>query len=427
MARARARTQRNPLEAWPGYVDVLSTLLIVIVFLLAVFVVAQFFLSQILSVRTEELKQLGIQVSQLAEQLSLEKQSNTQLAANVTQLSASLKEVESARDTLILKLNATTQRAEGAEAAAQKVGEDLKVQLAEAESLKRDIEALKQLRADLEGQVAKLTGENGQLRDRSKELEAQLAGQQEKTSLAQKEIDKRDIRLSELQALYLQSQQKLEAEGKTSAAAQAQVALLNEQLAALRQQLAGIAAALQASEAKDKQSEVTIADLGKRLNLALAQKVEELARYRSEFFGRLRELLGNRKDITIVGDRFVFQSEVLFAPASADINDGAKQQLDTLATTLLDIAKTIPENLPWILRVDGHTDALPIHTLQFPSNWELSTARAVAVTKYLVARGVPPDRLAPTGFGEFHPLDPHATTDDARRRNRRIELKLTDR
>jgi chemotaxis protein MotB len=426
MARARARTQRNPLEAWPGYVDVLSTLLIVIVFLLAVFVVAQFFLAQILSVRNEELKQLGVQVSQLADELSLEKKSNEQLTANVTQLSASLKEAESARDTLMLKLNAANQRAEGAEAAAKKADEDLKVQLAEAESLKRDIDALKQLRTDLEGQVAKLTGENGQLRDRSKELEAQLAGEQEKTSLAQKEIDKRDIRLSELQALYLESQQKVEAEGKTSAAAQAQVTMLNQQIAALRQQLAGIAEALQASEAKDKQSQVTIADLGKRLNLALAQKVEELARYRSEFFGRLRELLGDRKDITIVGDRFVFQSEVLFAPASAEINIDARQQLDTLASALLDIAKTIPPNLPWILRVDGHTDVLPIHTAQFPSNWELSTARAVAVTKYLISRGVPADRLAPTGFGEFHPLDPHAT-EDAYRRNRRIELKLTDR
>ena len=232
--------------------------------------------------------------------------------------------------------------------------------------------------------------------------------------------------MSELQALYLESQQKLEAEGKTSAAAQAQVALLNQQLAALRQQLAGIAAALQASEAKDKQSQVTIADLGKRLNLALAQKVEELARYRSEFFGRLRELLGDRKDITIVGDRFVFQSEVLFAPGSAEINIDARQQLDTLAGALLDIAKTIPPNLAWILRVDGHTDVLPIHTQQFPSNWELSTARAVAVTKYLISRGVPPDRLAATGFGEFHPLDPH-TGEDAYRHNRRIELKLTDR
>ena len=201
MARARARTQRNPLEAWPGYVDVLSTLLIVIVFLLAVFVVAQFFLSQILSVRTEELKQLGIKVGQLAEELSLEKKSNEQLTVNVTQLSASLKEAESARDTLMLKLNTANQRAETAEAATKKADEDLKVQLAEAESLKRDIEALKQLRANLEGQVAKLSGENGQLRDRSKELEAQLAGEQEKTSLAQKEIDKRDIRLSELQAL----------------------------------------------------------------------------------------------------------------------------------------------------------------------------------------------------------------------------------
>jgi chemotaxis protein MotB len=426
MARARARTQRNPLEAWPGYVDVLSSLLIVIVFLLVVFVVAQFFLSQILSARTEALKQLGVQVGQLAEQLSLEKKANERLTLDVAQLSASLKTAENTRDTLVLELTDVTKRAEGAEAAAKKADADLKVQLAEAESLKRDIEALKKLRGALEGQVAQLTGENSQLRNRSKELEAKLAGEQEKTSLAQKEIEKRDIRLSELQALYLQSQQKVEAEGKVSAEAQAQVALLNQQVAALRQQLARIAAALDASEAKDKQSEATIADLGKRLNLALAQKVEELARYRSEFFGRLRELLGDRKDITIVGDRFVFQSEVLFAPGSAEINVDARQQLETLAATLIEIGKKIPTNINWVLRVDGHTDVLPIHTQQFPSNWELSTARAVAVTKFLVGQGVPAERLAPTGFGEFHPLD--ARSDEiAYRRNRRIELKLTDR
>ncbi|HYM04413.1 MAG TPA: peptidoglycan -binding protein [Stellaceae bacterium] len=426
MARARARTQRNPLEAWPGYVDVLSTLLIVIVFMLAVFVLAQFFLSQVLSARNEELRQLGVQVGQLADQLAMEQKENSSLKQNVVQLTASLKEAEGARDTLMLKLADVTKRAETAEAAATKSADELKVQLAEAESLRRDIEALKKLRTDLEGQVAQLTGENGQLRDRSKELEAKLASEQEKTVLAQKDIEARDIRLSELQALYLASQQKVEEQGKASAEAQAQVSVLNQQVAALRQQLARLEEALETSEAKDKQSQAQIADLGKRLNLALARKVEELARYRSEFFGRLREILGERKDITIVGDRFIFQSEVLFALGSADISDDAKPELDALAATLLDIARKIPTELPWVLRIDGHTDARPIHTAQFPSNWELSTARAVAVTQYLIARGVPPERLAPTGFGEFHPIDGRSD-EIAYRRNRRIEFKLTDR
>jgi chemotaxis protein MotB len=171
---------------------------------------------------------------------------------------------------------------------------------------------------------------------------------------------------------------------------------------------------------------VQIADLGRRLNVALANKVQELASYRSEFFGRLREILGNRPDIRIVGDRFVFQSEVLFTPGSADLGPEAKSELDLLAGALRDVAAKIPPEIPWVLRVDGHTDKRPISTPQFPSNWELSTARAIAVTKYLISQGIPPSRLAAAGFGEFQPIDT-AEGEDAFRKNRRIEFKLTER
>jgi len=423
---ARSRSHRNPVEAWPGYVDVLSTLLLVIVFLLVVFVLAQFFLSQTLSGRDEALQRLSQQVNELADLLALERKASTELRANVSQLSASLQQSTAARDALVLRIDALTKRADDAEAASTKAGEDLKVQLAEAESLKRDLAALRKLRAEMESKITALTGEAGQLRDRTKELEAKLASEQERTQLAQKEIDKRDVRLSELQALYLQNSDALDAQTKVSSEAQAQVQLLNQQILALRQQLARLEQALQVSESKDKESQATIADLGKRLNLALAQKVEELARYRSEFFGRLRELLGDRRDITIVGDRFIFQSEVLFDPGSAELNESAKGQLATLGKTLLEIAAKIPSNINWVLRIDGHTDVVPIHTAQFPSNWELSTARAVSVTKFLIGQGLPPARLAPTGFGEFHPLDPRAD-EIAYRRNRRIEFKLTER
>ena len=211
-----------------------------------------------------------------------------------------------------------------------------------------------------------------------------------------------------------------------SAEARAQVALLNQQLSAVRQQLVRLNAALEAAEAKDEEQEAVIADLGKRLNVALAQKVEELSRYRSEFFGRLREVLGDRRDIHVAGDRFVFQSEVLFASGSAEIGINGQQQLAQLARTLLEIAKSIPPEISWVLRVDGHTDVIPISTPRFPSNWELSTARAVSVVKFLVDQGIPPARLTAAGFGEFQPLD---SRDDeiGHRRNRRIELKLTER
>jgi chemotaxis protein MotB len=422
----RSRSIRPAFEPWPGYVDVLSTLLLVIVFLLVVFAIAQFVLSQVLSGRDEALARLNMQVAELAEMLSLEKRTTTELRANLAELSASLQQATSARDELALKIDGLTRRAEAAESAAKTSEGDLKVQLAEVERLKRDIDALRKVKEGLEADVAAKAGEIGQLRDTTKELEARLATEQERTALSQKELDAREIRLSELQALYLGKQDEVDSQKKLTTEAQAQVAVLNQQILALRQQLARLEAALQTSEAKDKAAQAQIADLGKRLNLALAQKVEELSRYRSEFFGRLREVLGDRRDIMIVGDRFVFQSEVLFAPGSAELSDPARTQLDKLARTLLEIAPRIPREVPWILRVDGHTDVVPIRNAQFPSNWELSAARALAVTHYLIGQGVPARRLAATGFGEYQPID-QGNDEIAYRRNRRIELRFTDR
>jgi chemotaxis protein MotB len=266
----------------------------------------------------------------------------------------------------------------------------------------------------------------GALRDRRAELEAQLADEQERTLLAQKEVEAREVRVSELLDLYADVERDLEAERELSAGAQRQVALLNQQIAALRVQLTRIEAALQASEAQAKEQKVVIADLGRRLNLALASKVEELARYRSEFFGRLREVLGDRRYIRIVGDRFVFQSEVLFDSGSAELNEEGKLQLAVLAETLLRIARQIPPELEWILRVDGHTDKIPIATARYPSNWELSAARALSVAHFFIDQGVPPERLAAAGFGEFQPIDKR-NDEIALRRNRRIELKLDQR
>jgi len=218
----------------------------------------------------------------------------------------------------------------------------------------------------------------------------------------------------------------LDAEKQISARALAQVELLNQQIAALRRQLAALEDALQASEKKDKEAQGRIADLGQRLNVALAQRVQELSRYRSEFFGRLRAILGNRQDIRVVGDRFVFQSEVLFDTGSAAIRPEGKIELDKLAAALAELEKQIPPEIAWVLRIDGHTDVRPISSPQFPSNWELSSARAISVVQYLISRGISPQRLVAAGFGEFQPLDA-GTTEEAYRRNRRIELKLTER
>ena len=305
--------------------------------------------------------------------------------------------------------------------------------LLELESLRRDIQTLRELRGKLEKQVDELSQnltsretELGKLRDRRKSLQANLATQQERTLLAQKEIEKREIRLSELLDLYGRLQQDHKVEKALTKKQKAQVGLLNQQIAALRLEIQRLNLALEASEVKDKKDEATITDLGRRLNRALASKVQELKRYRSEFFGRLRELLGQRRGVRVVGDRFVFQSEVLFASGSAQLEFNGQEQIAKLATTLVEISKQIPPEINWVLRVDGHTDSIPIATAKFPSNWELSAARAISVVKFMIQQGVPANRLAAAGFGEFQALDMR-TGEIANRRNRRIEFKLTQR
>ncbi|RWF72720.1 MAG: peptidoglycan -binding protein, partial [Mesorhizobium sp.] len=201
----------------------------------------------------------------------------------------------------------------------------------------------------------------------------------------------------------------------------------NQQIAALRRQIGALEEALNVSETRDRESNTKIADLGRRLNVALAQRVQELNRYRSDFFGRLREILADRENIRIVGDRFVFQSEVLFPTGSEVINDAGKDEMKKLADAIIDLQKEIPPEINWVLRVDGHTDDKPLSgTGRYRDNWELSTARSTSVVKFLIENGVPANRLVAAGFGEFQPLDP-ADTEDARNKNRRIELKLTER
>ena len=219
----------------------------------------------------------------------------------------------------------------------------------------------------------------------------------------------------------------LDSEKQVSQRALAQVELLNQQIAALRKQIGALESALDASELRDQESQTKIADLGKRLNVALAQRVQELNRYRSDFFGRLREILSDREDIRIVGDRFVFQSEVLFASASSDLNEVGRESMLKVAQALLQIGREIPDDINWVLRVDGHTDNVPLSgTGRLRDNWELSSARATSVVRYFVSQGVPANRLLAAGFGEFQPLV-NEDTNEARSKNRRIELKLTER
>ena len=398
---AIGRRERST-NIWPGFVDALATLLLVIIFLLLIFVLAQFFLNQALSGRDSALDQLRGQVSELADLLALERRAQKNMKTNLEQLSAELQASVAQRDDLRATLNAMRVQAEEteaklrsqlseSEAAGAASRERIEAQLAELSGLSHDIEALKALRTELEKKIAEM---------------AAKAGERE-------------------EALTTSKKALLE-ERELSKSARAELALLNQQTAVLRKQLARIEAALQASEKLNEDQKSQIVNLGKRLNAALATKVQELSRYRSEFFGRLRELLGNQPGLRVVGDRFVFQSEVLFDTASAEIGTPGERQLDALAITLIDLSQRIPKDIDWVLRVDGHTDSVPISTKQFPSNWELSTARAIAVVRHLIDRGLPAERLVAAGFGQYRPLD-SGTDEIAKRRNRRIELKLTER
>jgi chemotaxis protein MotB len=339
MALSRSRRSGGGHDLfWPGYVDVLSTLLLVFTFLLSVFMVAQFYVSQESTGKDSVLRRLQRQIAELTSLLSLEKGQGKKTQDELTALQATL--------------------------------------------------------ATLRSDNTRLTGLAG------------LGGEKDaRIAALSKELADKSLLTSE---------------------AQAKVDLLNQQLLQLRRQMAALQEAINAHETKDKESQVRIADLGARLNTLLAKQVQELQRYRSDFFGRLRELLRDRKDIRVVGDRFVFESEVLFASGQATLTVEGLASIDQLATAIIELERSIPREIDWALQVDGHTDIRPIASAQFPSNWELSSARATTVVKYLISRGVSPRRLVAAGYGEFQPLE-DGTAEDVLRRNRRIELKLTNR
>ena len=404
--------QERSTNIWPGFVDALATLLMVIIFLLLIFVLAQFFLGQALSGRDSALQRLENQVIELADLLALEKRANVNLTKNLAQLSGQLQTSVSDRDDLKTTVSRLSSAAKEnqveMEQMSNRISSDKKIlhqKNLELVALSQDISALRALKGDLEAEVSRLATQTARLNKVLKTERKARSGAEKQISLSEK---------------------KLMVQAEISKSARAQIALLNQQMAALRNQLAQIQDTLKVSEMKNKEQKVQIFNLGKRLNAALATKVQELSRYRSEFFGRLREVLGRQRGIQVVGDRFVFQSEVLFDKGSAALGSAGQKQLMTIARTLKNIAKKIPDDIDWVLRVDGHTDNDPIKTPRFPSNWELSSARAIAVVQTLIANGINPKRLVAAGFGQYQPIE-HRGDEIAKRRNRRIELKLTQR
>ena len=342
MSLARARRGRFQANYWPGFVDMLSTLLLVVTFLMSLFMLANFVVTQAASGKDTMLSKLNRQLAELTELLALERSKKEFVEDSLAALQATLTDKDKENERLTGLLGAASGQTQGAE-------------------------------------------------DRVRGLTSSLDEQKKITNDAL-----------------------------------AKVEMLNQQLAALRLQLASLQEALEASEAKDKESQAKIADLGQRLNVALAKKVQELARYRSDFFGKLKEALGNRSDFEIVGDRFLFPSDVLFDTGSSALRPEATFQLDKLAAALNELETKIPPDIAWVMRIDGHTDIRPIATVEFPSNWELSSARAISVVRYLMEQGVPANRLVAAGFGEFQPIEA-GDSEQALSKNRRIELKLTER
>lgn len=339
MALGRTRSRDRGIDYWPGFVDALSTLLLVFIFLLAVFMLGQFFISREIAGKDDFMRQLNQRISELTDLLALEKNTKSEAEQRVIALSATLANERSERE----------------------------------------------------------------------RLQALVSG-----------VDINQARIGTLT-------RSVEDEKNVAARALREVELLNQQVTALRQQLQALENALAVSENREKDAQLRMSDLGSRLNVALAQRVQELNRYRSDFFGRLRSVLGARPDIRIVGDRFVFQSEIFFGSGAAELEGTGKDELDKLASALVELERTIPPDIPWVARIDGHTDKRPLSGAgQFKDNWELSASRAIAVVRYLITRGVSPQKLVAAGFGEFAPLD-FGDAPEALARNRRLELKLTER
>lgn len=343
------RRSRSTTNVWPGYVDALSALLMLVIFMLLVYVVSQLYLSQTLSDRDNQLARLNAQLNELSELLGLEQSKTEALENQMVRLQDDYSTSLNRNDQLIDQLESTREQLMRQTASVE----------AQAEQIARMEEAV---------------GEKDQI----------------------------------------------------SASQQAMILQLSNQIVSLREQLRQITSALELQQQMTDEKEQELEQVSRRLNTLLAERVNQLQQYQSEFFARLRDILAGNENVRIVGDRFLLPSELLFASASAELGEEGRQELDKLADLLLDVSSRIPDDVDWILRIDGHTDMLPINTQRFPSNWELSTARAVAVVRYLAAQGVPERRMAAAGFGEFFPVA-DGTSPEALQRNRRIELKLTDR
>ncbi|HEY0212213.1 MAG TPA: peptidoglycan -binding protein [Paenirhodobacter sp.] len=456
MALARRSGNRFGANVWPGFVDAMGALLLVLIFVLSIFMIVQSVMRDAISTKDQELTDLNTQLSDLAQSLSLERSRTAEMGQQLDAAKAQSASQESLIATLSAqvadhntRLDAAGQKITAFEAQVAALMSDRD---ATAEAIKLDKGMIEELRARLKtsgDEMAAMTLSLEEARRKAEETltllaAAEAARQDMQTQLSQQ------LSEAERAALLKATAQKALANQKQISDRNAEkVTLLNAQVAALRTQLNELQAILDAAQAKDSSAQVQMETLGSQLNAALAQvaaeqkrraaleeaarikaeaEAKDLEKYRSEFFGRMSDLLKGRSGVRVVGDRFVFSSEVLFQPGNADLSEEGRAQIARVAQTFRDLSADIPREIDWVLEVDGFTDSTPLSGQgQFKDNWELSQGRALSVVRYMISvLGFPPNRLAAAGFGEFSPV---ASGDDpdARAANRRIELKLTER
>ncbi len=450
MAYLTNKYARREQYTWPGFVDALATLLMVVIFVLMIFSVAQFYLNQIVSGQDEALTDLNKQISEVYKLLQFEKVENEKLSSEISKIKLELNDtynnlkessnnndalsetIKSLKNDIFDITNQKKDLTEKLDLLSQDYNLLKKSNMEKVDELQKkidlnrdkiavqidDIIQLEKMRDQLQNEIVDLIEKDKEInaellkeRDYSKTLEEKITSLKDKSILSQKEAEK-----SSAEAI------KFKAEVKNLKTALTQMNLKLSQLQAL----------FDKQKEEDEAEKVEIKSFGESLNNALASRVQELQKFRSEFFGRLSELLENREEIQIVGDRFVFQSEVLFAPGSAEIGSEGENQLEKLSLTLKEIAASIPEDINWVLQVEGHTDIMPLSGGKYLDNWDLSTERSLSVVRFLIKKGIEPNRLSASGYGEFQPLKQNnlkivKNSDEDLRRNRRIELKITQR
>jgi chemotaxis protein MotB len=470
---SKTQSSDNDNIIWPGFVDVLASTLMVIIFIVLLFTVAQVYLGDLvvgkneqiqnlektieiqdetiveqditltdkeiaLLERQEVIEQLDTEIEILDEEIQI-KQSEISEKENL--LSSKDQEISlqdaliDQKDEKILTLDDLIEKQaldiDKLNQMIAQITEELSLSLQDKKQLQGKLEILNKEQELLKNNLSKLGGQNealvNQLSDSQGKIQSlldSLSSTKEFNQNLQSQISKVEGQNQELRDQITNLEDVSSTKTTDLNEALAKISRLSDDIKILSNEIQLLNNLLDSKEAEIASSKIELGELGDRLNRVLTSELFKLQQYKSEFFGKLSEALGDRDDIQIKGDRFIFQSEILFDSGTAEIQTQGRVALSLIAKTLIDLSDQIPSELNWILQVDGHTDKVPISTNQFPSNWELSHARALEVVKFFIQQGIPANKLSANGYGEFQPINLGDAIEDLKQ-NRRIELKIT--